>query len=413
MRRSRRCSPTLAAILVTVAVAAAPHRAAAMPETAAVTVNGERIAEADVAAAGRGAAAGATRQQVLEGLIAEALLVQEARRRRVEESPTYKRALRRWREERAIGLIGVEELRRVAGRGRPVAYAEFYPRATEAFAALTEKEHVALDTAVRERISRLRDEARPSIDAQGLKKYMAMRDIPPETARTVIAAQTSWGTITLEDLLAEENQNLAHVAQTSEDVLKMWQQIAGELTARAHVLGTAVKAGYFAFAAVKEDDARAERRLIASVYLDEYLAGKLTVDARRQRIDREAAVWSGEYGLAVEIVRLPGATRLDAEMAQSGWRKDGTLPATAVREKLVLADAWTRFTPEEKKIVMEQPWNSDVPPLRSGNGYTLLRLEAKAPPAASPTLRALVEPPLSEEFKEALVRQLLAQAEIK
>ena len=61
-----------------------------------------------------------------------------------------------------------------------------------------------------------------------------------ETARLFAGfMKENGGLITLEDLLAEEPASLAHIGQTSAEILKMWQQLANELSARAAVLRAA------------------------------------------------------------------------------------------------------------------------------------------------------------------------------
>ena len=411
MRRFRKSSRTLAAVLaggLFALFAAGP--AAAEPGKTAATVYDERITEADVDRVIRESNDGLSRRQALEKLIAETLVLHEARRQKVDGTPEYRRALRRWRENRAIGLIGVDELRLVAGRGKPVPYAQFYPRSAAAFAALTEEEHGVLDKAVKERIVTLRNQARVFIDARAVRKYTVLFNIPPETIRTVVAATTSWGPITLEDIVAEEPQNFGHKSQNSDDVLKMWQQIASEIAGRMNVLNAAEKAGFFAVPAVREEDARLRGQILQAAYMEGYLAERLTREALLQRIDQGIAAWSKDFGLSVQVATLPGATRLDAEEALPGWRDGGTLPATATREKLTLGEAWPRFSADQKRIVMEQPWRGAVPPLRSGDGYQLLMLEAAAPPAGSPTLHDHAETLLREELRTGRIRELAAAA---
>jgi len=416
---SRSSSLTLAAVLAAGLFTLAPAGpAAALPQKPPVTVNGERISAADVELvvrdAGAGAGAGLSPQQALEGLIAETVVLQEARRLKIEGTPRFSRALRRWRENRAIGLIGVDELRRVAGHGKPVPFAAFYPQGAAAFAALSEAEFTTVDNAVKERISKLHTQARVLIDGRAVRQYAVLRNIQPETVRSVVAATTSWGTITLEDIVAEEPQNLGHQAQNTDDVLKMWQQIASELAGRMCVLATAEKAGFFAVPAVKADDARARRQLVQTAYFESYFAERVTPDALTGRIGQSIDDWTRDFGLSVEVATLPHASRLDAETALTGWRDGGgALPPLATREKLTLGAAWPRFSADQKRIVMDQPWSGVVPPLRSGDGYQLLRLEATAPPKGSATLRDHAEALLREELRAAKVRELLSVADIK
>lgn len=412
MVRLTRCSRTPATCLAAaLLLLAAAGSALALPVKSSVVVNGERISEADIERAIREGAPGLSAQQALESLVAETLVLQEARRANVSGTASYRRELKRWREDRAIGLIGVDELRRAVGRGKPVGFAEFYPRARAAFDKLGEAEYAALDEAVKRRITALHDEARVMIDAAAVRQYALLRDIKPETLRNVVAARTSWGTITLEDIIVEEPKNLGHTTQNTDDVLKMWQQIASQLAARMNVLASAEKAGLFAAPAVKEEDARATRQLLQAAYFEGYFAEHVTGDALVRRIDQGIAGWSREFGLSVEAAVLPGAMRLDAETALSAWRESGKPPAAA--EKLTLGEAWPRLTADQKRVVMEQPWRGAVPPLRSGDGYKLLQLAATAPPAGAPTLRGFAESLLRDELRASRIRELLAAADIK
>jgi len=415
MQPSKRFKPLLAAALLAAGflslTAAGPG--AASPGAAAATVNGEQIAAADVERALGAAAPGTGRQQVLEGLVQEALIVQEARRRKIGELVAYRKMVRRWRQDKAIGLIGVDELRRVSGRGQPLPYKEFYPQAATAFAKLAAAQIAALDKAVNERITTLREQARIIIDSAGLRQYTLVGGIPPETARGIVAARTSWGDITLEEILAEEPKNLAHIGQTSTDILKMWQQITGEIAARRHVLDAAEKAGFFAVDAVKQEEALARRQLLGQAYLEVYFAERITADLVRQRIDREIAGWTATFGLTVDAVGMMSASRLEVEQVLPVWRQGGTLPAKATREKTTFERLWVKLASEQKRVVMDQPWQGEVPPLRSGEGYLLLRLEAAAPPAESPTLRVHAEALLREDLRASLVEELSAKATIK
>lgn len=411
MRLSKRSNPILATALLASALLALASPALASPSAAPATVNGEQITEADVERALR-AAPGTGRQQALDRLIGEALIVQEARRRKVADSEDYRLLVQRWRQDKAVGLIGIDELRRVAGRGKPVPYKEFYPQAAAAFGALPEAERVALDQAVNERLTTLRGQARVMIDTGPLREYTVVGAIPPATARGIVAARTSWGDITLAELLAEEPKNLGHIGQTSTDILKMWQQIASEIGARRFVLAAAEKAGFFAVEAVKQEEALVRRQLLGQAYLESYFAEQLTIDRVRQRVDREIAGWTATFGLTVDAVAMTPASRLEVEEVLPVWRQGGALPAKATRERATLDRVWSKLSAEHKRVVMDQPWKGEVPPLRTREGYLLLRLDAAAPAAESPTLRAHAESLLREELHAALVKELSAKASI-
>jgi len=413
MQPSPSFRPVFAAALVLAGfLALAPAGSGAASPEAAATVNGEKIAEADVERALSAAAPGTSRQQALEGLVQEALIVQEAQRRKVGETAAYRTLLRRWRQDKAIGLIGIDELRRVAGRGKPLGYKEFYPQAAAAFKALTEEQSAALDQAVNERITKLRGQARVTIDTAGLRQYTVAGAVPPKIARGVVAARTSWGDITLEELLAEEPKNLAHIGQTPNDILKMWQQIAGEIAARGHVLDTAEKAGFFAVDAVKQEEALARRQLLALACLEAYYDERLTVELIGQRVDREIAGWTATFGLTADAVSLPSATRLQVEGMLPLWRKGGALPAKAKREKTTLERLWAKLTVEQKRVVVDLPWKGEAPPLRNGDGYLLLLLDAGTPPTDNPTFRAQAESLLRDDLHAALVKELTSKANI-
>jgi hypothetical protein len=402
-------SSLLAAALFSLA-AASPGATA--PGAVVATVNGEQIAEADLERALRTAPPGTTRESVVQGLVQQALIAQEARRRKVGDTAAYRALVRRWREDKAIGLIGVDELRRIVGRNKPKPYKEFYPQAAAAFAGLAEADRMALEKAVDERITALRGKAGVMIDSAGLRRYTVVGEIPPATARGIVAARTSWGDITLEEILAEEPQSLGHIGQTAADILKMWQQIAAEIAARRNVLDVAEKAGFFAVGGVKEEEALALRQLLGLAYLESHFAKQLTTDLVRERIDREIPGWTATFGLTVDAVDMTPASRLDVEEVLPPWRQGGTLPAKAHREKTTLERIWVTLTAEQKRVVMDQPWRGEVPPLRGGNGYLLLRLDAGTPPDQMPTLRALAESLLREDLRASLVKELSAKANI-
>jgi hypothetical protein len=384
--------------------------AGAKPPAVVATVNGEQITGADVERALR-AAPGLDRPRAVEALIAELLIAQDARRRKLDETYAYRRAVQRWREDKTVGLIGVDEQRRLAGGGKPVPYAQYYPRAGAAYGALSEKQRAELDAAVERRVTGLREAARVRIDADALRPYIGLTEIPEKLARQVVAVRAAWVTLTLEDLREEEPQNLSHAIQSAEDVLKMWQQLANELSARAAVERVAEEAGFYTVPAVREDEVAARRELLKSVAIDAYARERFSDDAVRQRVDRDVAAWSATFGLTAATARLQNATRLEAQQALAAWRDGGKAPAGAVGP-VSLERVWKELTPEQKLVVLDLPLQGGAAPLRVGNGYVLARLEAGAPPQDGATLRAHAEAQLLPEITAELVAKLADGASI-
>lgn len=412
MRHSTRFRLTLPAAVIAAGVIMQTIPVAAAPAAVVATVNGERITVSDLERVLRSAQAGTSRSQALDDLVAEALIVQDARRRKLDESFEYHRLLRRWRENKAVGLIGVDELRLIAGHGRPAPYAEFYPRAAAAYAALADAERAQLEEAVERRVAALREQARIPVDVATLRRYTTLGKVPAENARGVIAAEASWGRITLQDILAEEPGTLAHVAQTAADILKTWQQIAGELSARARVAAAAGEEKFFAVREVREEEEVVKRALLRQVSVEAYVAGRLTDEVVRERVDSEIGTWAASFGLTAEEALLAKSTRLEAEQAFEAWRDSGTRPGGVKGAPVPLDKVWDRLTPDQKRVLMAQPWKGFVPPILAGAGYLLLRLEAVAPPPESPTLRSYAESLLWYGLQREFVANLSRGASI-
>lgn len=404
------------AAVVAVLIAAALALPAAPPAAAdgfVVRVNDEKITEADVTR-GLQAAPGANRQKILESLVEEALLVQEARRQKIEKSTAYRRTVQRWRQNKAVGLIGVDTLRRFVARtrGAEQSFSDFYPVWEKVNDSLSPAERSAVDQQVQARLDALKRQVGANIDTVAMRKYTLPMGLAPEEAEKVVAAQTSWGPITLDDLLAEEPQNIGHVAQKPSDVLKMWQQIAREIAGRNHVLHTAETAGMFKVASVKEEETRARREALRVTFLEQHFSQAITRDALIATVDREIPDWTTTYAIAVEQIRLVVPSRLEADTVAMAWRGGKPLPAGTNVESYSMALAWSRFTMDQKRVLLNQPWGAYMPSVRVGDAFVIFHLMAATPPPDARNLGELARPQLTEKIYRELLANLAKGARI-
>lgn len=418
MRRSTRFRNTtaVAAVLATVAAALLPGRASALPPEGQVAarVNAESISEGDVVRLMQ-AEPGLPREKALERLIEESLVVQEAKRRKIDRTGAYQRMVQGWREDMASGLIGVDTLRRHVAKaeGRLQTFKEFYPRWDSVYSALPEAEAKAVDAQVEGRLSALRSAVSAFIDVNSMRKYAAMIEVPPEISSKVVATQTSFGPITLEDLLAEEPKLSGHVGQSEDDILKMWQQIAREIVGRKHVLQTAEKAGYFDDAGLRQQEERAFRDALRAAFLEQQISAKITRDVLIAKIDTQIVSWAATYALAIEQIRLVGKARVEADTMARAWGSGAKPPQGVKIETLSMGLAWPKFTPDQKRLVMDQPWGKYLPAVRVGDDFVLMHLMAASPPQeGARSLRDLARPLLIEEEYRALIAKLTREARI-
>lgn len=353
-------------------------------------------------------------QKVLDGLIEESLIVQEARRQKFDQSDSYQRAVRGWRQQMAVALIGIDTLRRhVVKTGEKLTpFPEFYSRWESVYAALSPQEKANVDAQVEARLAKMKSAVSAYIDVASLEKYAAPLELPLETTRKVIATQTTWGPITLADILAEEPRNLDHIGQSTKEVVRMWQQIAREIVGRNYIVQNAETAGLFAVEGLQEEENRARRELLKTAFLNQHYS-KISKDALLARVDQELASWTSSYALAVEEITLPTANRVDASRLAKMWKEDGKAPSGLKVESFSLSLAWPRLTLDQKRVLLDERWGSYLPPLRAGSGFLLLHLMAATPPQQQETLGALAEPLLAAELYRELTEKLARSARIK
>lgn len=412
MRHWTRCRAAAAALLFTLTAVPGWRTADAATDPAKkvmARVNAETITAADVATATKDAP-GFTEGQILERLIREALIGQEARRRKVDQTVEYQRAVRRWRQDKAIGLIGIDTLRRhvIKASGKQVDFATFFKTWQKVIDGLSDKEREVVEAEVSARLGALTGSVNALLDAELLNKYTVLVDLEPEKARKIIAANTSWGPITLDDLLAAEPKTIGHLTQSPKEVLRMWAQLAREIAGRNHLLQNADKAGLFDVPEVKEEEALARRFILRQTFLDGYFKERLTREILLAKVDEQIPGWSTTYTISVEEARLKNTTRLVADKIAQAW-KDGQKIKT---ESLAISLAWPRYTPDQKLLLLDQPWGSSPPPMRDGDGFLIVLLSAVRPPGDSPSLSSLAESMLRDQLQRELVEKLSRGAKI-
>jgi hypothetical protein len=384
-------------------------------------VNGEAITQEDLDRAGPAPGGHALAEgPLLEKFVEETLLRQEARRRGIETSFAFQRAVEEWRRDTAPNLLAVQHLRLLFPEGaRAGSFDEFFPGWRERYFSLDEKKRADVDRDVGELLSRLRRRGSYELKTDVLEKYAFLAGVAPDTARQVAVATTPWGEITLAEVLAKEPSSLAHVAQDLTAVLKMWEQIIAEIAAREAIYREAEKEGLFAASSVRDLERVNRRRLLKMIFLAEYYVRAISPEKVEAAVSGQIGPWTKRFGLELEMLKTKAKTRLQANKLFHKWQEQQDLPselseAAGTLTRLPLDAGWKEIGEELRNILISQQWGKILPPFRVEGQFVIARINARERvPDGGSSLAFLAHNLLQAEAYEGLIAELRKSATIE
>lgn len=336
-RRWRRSSIKLAVPVLAAVVLIGPGAGGAVvaEDRTRALVNGEAITQSDLDKArptmGRHPLA---EGPLLEKLVEETLLRQEATRREVDGSYAFLRAVEEWRRDMAPNLLAVQHLRLLfPEEERGASFDEFFPAWRERYFSFEEKKREEIDREVGEMLFRLRGGNSYELNVDVLDKYGFLADVAPEEARQAVVATSSFGDITLAEVLAKEPGRLAHIGQDLTAILKMWEQIIGEIAGREAIFREADKEGLFEVSSVKTLEEVNRRRLLKMIFLDTHYAQAISPEKVEAMVSRQVGAWTERFGLELEMLTARASTRLTANELFHEWQERQELPSDLSKEK--------------------------------------------------------------------------------